>query len=98
MKIPLLRIIAIAKVYIGVLFENRPALYFCNNNNNNNNKNTSMLDTSFIDDFIDIMEQYCYYRNRFKIFNLRLSYIKNLKSIFDTESTNIYSIDSKKNI
>ena len=55
-----------------------------------------MLDTSFIDDFIDIMEQYCYYRNRFKIFHLWLLYIKNLNSIFDTESTNIYSIDSKK--
>ena len=55
-----------------------------------------MLDTSFIDDFIDIMEQYCYCRNRFKIFHLRLLYIKNLNSIFDTESTNIYSIDSKK--
>ena len=55
-----------------------------------------MLDTSFFDDFIDIMDQYCYYRNRFKIFHLRLLYIKNLNSIFDTESTNIYSIDSKK--
>ena len=57
-----------------------------------------MLDTSFIDDFIDIMEQYCYYRNRFKVFHLRLLYINNLNSIFDTESTNIYSIDSKKYI
>ena len=44
------------------------------------------------------MEQYCYYRNRLKIFHLRLLYIKNLNSIFDTESRNIYSIDSKKYI
>ena len=40
-----------------VLFENRPALYFDDKNNNDKN-NTRILDTLFIDDFIDIMEQY----------------------------------------
>ena len=40
-----------------VLFENRPALYFCNYKENNKN-NTRIFDTLFIDDFIDIMEQY----------------------------------------
>ena len=39
-----------------VLFENRPALYFCNYKENDKN-NTRILDTLFIDDFIDIMEQ-----------------------------------------
>ena len=38
----------------GVLFENRPALYFSNYNEKKNN-NTRMLDTFFIDDFIDNM-------------------------------------------
>ena len=37
-----------------VLFENRPALYFCNYTEKKNN--TRMLDTLFIDGFIDIME------------------------------------------
>ena len=41
---------------IRVLFENRPALYFSNYKEKKNN--TRMLDTIFIDDFIDIMEQY----------------------------------------
>ena len=44
----------------GVLFENRPALYFCNYKDK---KNTRMLDTItiYIDGFIDIMEQYFHY-------------------------------------
>ena len=41
----------------GLLFENRPALYFCNYKE----KNTHMLDTLFIDDFIDIMERHFHY-------------------------------------
>ena len=41
---------------LRVLFENRPALYFCNYKENKEN-DTRMLDTLFIDDFID-MEQY----------------------------------------
>ena len=41
-----------------VLFENRPALYFVGNYKKNLKNNTRMLDTLFIDDFIDIMEQY----------------------------------------
>ena len=45
---------------LGVLFENRPALYFSNYQKKNKN-NTRMLDTLFIDDFIDIMEQYFHY-------------------------------------
>ena len=40
---------------LRVLFENRPALYFCNYTENEK-KNTRMLDTLFIDGFIDIME------------------------------------------
>ena len=43
-----------------VLFENRPALYFCNYKEKNY---TRILDTLFIDDFIDIMEQYFRYYN-----------------------------------
>ena len=42
---------------IWVLFENRPALYFCNYKENDKN-NPRILDTLFIDDFVDIMEQY----------------------------------------
>ena len=45
-----------------------------------------MLDTSFIDD--------CYYRNRFKNISSSAFMHNNLNSIFDTESTNIYSIES----
>ena len=45
----------------GVLFENRPALYFCNYKENEKKNNTRMLDTLFIDDFIDIMEQYFHF-------------------------------------
>ena len=44
---------------VGVLFENKPALYFCNYKNEKNY--TRMLDTLFIDDFIDILEQYFLY-------------------------------------
>ena len=44
---------------VGVLFENRPAL-FCYYKENETN-NTRMQDTLFIDDFIDIMEQYFLY-------------------------------------
>ena len=54
-----------------------------------NKKNTRMLDTLFIDDSIDIMEQYFHYYNH----NWQL-YINNLGSIFDTESKNIYFIGS----
>ena len=71
----------------GVLFENRPALYFCNYKENK--KNTRMLDTLFIDDSLDIMEQYFHYYNH----NWQLN-IKNLGSIFDTESKNICFIGS----
>ena len=39
-----------------------------------------------------------YYRNVSKIFHLRLSCIKNLNSIFDTESKNKYFIGSNKYI
>ena len=35
----------------GVLFENRPALYFCNYKENNKNNSTRMLDTLLIDIF-----------------------------------------------
>ena len=45
-----------------VLFENKQALYFCNYKNEKNN--TRILDTLFIDDFIDIMEQYFHYYNQ----------------------------------
>ena len=48
--------------FFRVLFENRPALYFCNYTENEKN-NTRMLDTLFIDDFIDIMEQFFLYYN-----------------------------------
>ena len=40
-----------------VLFENSPALNFCNYKK----KNTHMLDTLFIGYFKDIMEQYIHY-------------------------------------
>ena len=52
--------------------------------------NTRMLDTLFIDDSIDIMEQYFHYYNH----NNWQLYIKNLSSIFDTESKNICFIGS----
>ena len=47
-------------IFSGVLFENRPALYFCNYKENEEN-DTRMLDTLFIDDFVDIMDQYFHY-------------------------------------
>ena len=43
---------------LGVLYKNRPALDFCNYEENNN---TRILDTLFIDEFIDNMEQYFHY-------------------------------------
>ena len=43
------------------LFENRPALYFCKYKKKKKKKNTRILDTLFIDDFTDIMEQYFHY-------------------------------------
>ena len=47
---------------IWLLFENRPAISFCNYKENLKiNSNTRMLDTLFSDDFIDIMEQYFHY-------------------------------------
>ena len=39
----------------GLLFENRPALYFCNHKENKKN-NKRMLDTLFIEDIIESME------------------------------------------
>ena len=42
---------------IGLLFEKRPALYFCNYKENKKNK-IRMLDTLFIEDFLDSMEEY----------------------------------------
>ena len=48
----------------GVLFENRPALYFCNYYKEKKKlNNTRMLDTLFSDDFTGIMEQYFQYYN-----------------------------------
>ena len=44
----------------GLLFENRPALYFCNYKENKEN-NIRMLDTLFIEDFIDSMEEYFHF-------------------------------------
>ena len=44
----------------GVLFENRPAVYFCNYKENKKN-NIRMLDTLFIGDFMDSMEQYFHF-------------------------------------
>ena len=41
---------------VGLLFENRPALYFCNYKENKKS-NIRMLDTLFIEDFIDSMEE-----------------------------------------
>ena len=43
-----------------LLFENRPALYFCNYKENKKN-NIRMLDTLFIEDFIDSMEEYFHF-------------------------------------
>ena len=48
------------KVDGGVLFENRPALYFCNYRENKKN-NIRMLDTLFIEDFIVSIEQYFHF-------------------------------------
>ena len=54
--------LAYVSVYIRswLLFENRPALHFCNYKDNKKN-NTRMLDTLFIEDFIDSMEQYFHF-------------------------------------
>ena len=46
----------------GLLFEKRPALYFSNYKENKKN-NTRMLDTLFIEDFIDSMEEYFHFYN-----------------------------------
>ena len=46
----------------GLLFENRPALYFCNYKENKEN-NIRMLDTLFIEDFIDSMEEHFHFYN-----------------------------------
>ena len=43
-----------------LLFENRPALYFCNYKENKKNS-IRMLDTLFIEDFIDSMEEYFHF-------------------------------------
>ena len=43
-----------------LLFENRPAVYFGNYKENKEN-NIRMLDTLFIKDFIDSMEEYFHY-------------------------------------
>ena len=43
-----------------LLFENRPAVYFCNYKENKKN-NTRMLDTLFIEGFIGSMEEYFYF-------------------------------------
>ena len=43
-----------------LLFENRPALYFCNCKENKKN-NIRILDTLLIEDFIDSMEEYFYF-------------------------------------
>ena len=48
------------EVGIRLLFENRPALYFCNYKLNEVN-NTRMLDTLFIEDFIGSMEEYFHF-------------------------------------
>ena len=44
----------------GLLFENRPALDFCNHKENKKN-NIRMLDTLFIEDFRDSMEEYFHF-------------------------------------
>ena len=41
---------------LWLLFEKRPALYFCNYKENKKN-DTRMLDTLFTEDFIDSMEE-----------------------------------------
>ena len=46
----------------GLLFENRPELYFCNYKENKKS-NTPMLDTLFIEDLIDSMEEYFHLYN-----------------------------------
>ena len=43
-----------------LLFEKRPAVYFCNYKENKKN-NRRMLDTLFIEDFIDSMEEYFHF-------------------------------------
>ena len=47
-------------MFIGLLFENRPALYFCNYKENKQN-DIRMLDTLFIEDFIDSLEEYFHF-------------------------------------
>ena len=76
----------------GLLFENRPALYFCNNYKENY-KLIHVCWIPQINDFITIMEQY--------IFNIRIIIIiiignKKKISIFDTESKIIHFMVSNK--
>ena len=59
MKQNITRMLA-ALFFDGLLFENRPALYFCNYKENKKN-NLRMLDTLFIEDFIDSMEEYFHF-------------------------------------
>ena len=44
----------------GLLFENRPAVYFSNYKENKKN-NIRMLDTLFIEDIIESMEEYFHF-------------------------------------
>ena len=48
------------KVSPRLLFENRPAVYFCNYKQNKKN-NIRMLDTLFTEDFMDSMEEYFHF-------------------------------------
>ena len=74
----------------GLLFENRPALYFCNYKENYKLIHVCWIPQ--IDDFIYSMEQY--------IVNIRIIIIiignKKMNSIFDTESKIIHFMVSNK--
>ena len=48
--------VSVAIKGLRVLFENRPALYFCNYKENKRN-NTRILDTLLTEDFIDSVEE-----------------------------------------
>ena len=47
---------------VGLVFENRPALYFCNYKGKKRKK-IRMLDTLFIEDFTDSMEECFHFYN-----------------------------------
>ena len=47
-------------IFFWFLFENRPAVCFCNYKENKKN-NTRMLDTLYIEDFTDSMEEYFHF-------------------------------------